>query len=249
MMKKTDPTASSHNYIKLTSKLPRKHTSILTQLRTGHIPLAKHLHRIGKCDSPICPDCLWSSESVQHFMLHCPAHQEARQRLRNKTGDRNIDITEIFTKPDKLQALFKYVAETGRLRNTFNNIPELVGNQEDQLEGRWRRRRNTRTGGETDDPTRSQDEEASYTRNDTRRRRRQPHAQRHHKTKKTTTRVVRCEVLHKKSLKQRQRRFESHYVATPSRWWRTFFHRITEPRLYITYQYYTLLHMVSHNGE
>ena len=72
-MKWTDPLASD-NFIKLTLKLPRKLTTILTQLRTGHAPLAKHLHHIKKADSPMCPTCLQNSESIQHFMLHCPAH-------------------------------------------------------------------------------------------------------------------------------------------------------------------------------
>ena len=64
-MKNTDPTAPSSEFLKLTAKLPRKLTSILTQLRTGHAPLAKHLHRIKKTDSPICPACLQETETVQ----------------------------------------------------------------------------------------------------------------------------------------------------------------------------------------
>ena len=47
-MKKTDPTAPAKDYLKPTAKLPRKLTSILTQLRTEHAPLAKHLHHIKK---------------------------------------------------------------------------------------------------------------------------------------------------------------------------------------------------------
>jgi hypothetical protein len=57
-MKKTNPTAPAYAFLKLTAQLPRKLTSILTQLQTGHAPLAKHLHRIKKADSPMCPSCL-----------------------------------------------------------------------------------------------------------------------------------------------------------------------------------------------
>jgi hypothetical protein len=73
-MKITDPSAPSNKFLKLTAQLPRTLTSILTQLQTGHAPLAKHLHRIKKTDSPMCPACLQGTETVQHFMLHCPAH-------------------------------------------------------------------------------------------------------------------------------------------------------------------------------
>jgi len=80
-MKKMDPTTPSSKYINLVTKLPRKLASILSQLKMGHAPLAKHLHHMGKTNSPICPACLQSEETVHHFMLHCPAHQAARQTL------------------------------------------------------------------------------------------------------------------------------------------------------------------------
>jgi hypothetical protein len=105
-MKKTDPTTPSRKYIDLITDLPRKIASILSQLRTGHAPLAKHLHWIGKSDSPICPDCQQSEETIQHFLLHCMAHQAARQALCNSTGGRDINIMKLLTMPKTLPALF-----------------------------------------------------------------------------------------------------------------------------------------------
>jgi len=124
-MMKTDPTTPSNRYINLITKLPRKLASILPQLRMGHAPLAKHLHRIRKINSPICPVCQQSEETIQHLILHCPVHQAARQTLRNSIGGRNINITKILTSPKSLWALFKYVAETGQLHSTFGELPEL----------------------------------------------------------------------------------------------------------------------------
>jgi zinc-binding in reverse transcriptase len=132
-MEKTDPTTPSCRYVDLIMDLLRKIASILLQLRTGHAPLAKHLNRIGKSDSPICPDCQQSKETVQHFLLHCTAHQAARQTLRNSTGGRDINITKLLTTPKTLLALFRYVAVTGRFRNTFRDIPTL---SEEQQRGR-----------------------------------------------------------------------------------------------------------------
>ena len=81
-MKATDPVAPSRKYLKLIDNMPRKQVSLLTQLCTSHIiPLAKHLHCINRNDSPPCPICHSSSKSVTHFMLHCPAHCNARQKL------------------------------------------------------------------------------------------------------------------------------------------------------------------------
>jgi ribonuclease HI len=112
-MKSIDPTTPSRKYIDLITDLPWKIASILSQLRTGHAPLAKYLHHIGKIDSPLCPGCQQSEETVQHLLLHCTAHQAARQALCNSTGGRDINITKLLTTPKTLPALFHYIAATG----------------------------------------------------------------------------------------------------------------------------------------
>jgi ribonuclease HI len=137
-MRRTDPSTPSHKHIDLITKLPRKLASILTQLRTGHAPLAKHLFRLGKVNSPICPACLQNDETVQHLLLHCPAHQTARQTLRSSTGGRNIDVTRILTSTKTLRALFKFLAETRRLHDTFGELPD-IGEQEAERTRRGRR--------------------------------------------------------------------------------------------------------------
>jgi zinc-binding in reverse transcriptase len=145
-MKKTDPTAPSNKYIRLITNLPRKLASILTQLQTGHAPLAKHLHCIGKSDSPICPACQQAEETVQHFLIHCPAHRIARQTLCNNMGGRDINTMKLLTMPKMLCALFKYVAETGRFCGTFGDIPSL--DEEDQRQRAHREERGQSRHGE-----------------------------------------------------------------------------------------------------
>ena len=124
-MKKMDPTAMSNKYLTLIAALPRKAASILTQLRIGHAPLAKHLHHIGKADSPICPACLQHDKTIKHLMLHCPAHHAARQVLYNKMGGRDINITKLLMTLKTLQALFCFIAATDRFHSTFGDIPTL----------------------------------------------------------------------------------------------------------------------------
>jgi len=124
-MKKTDPMTPSNKYLKLITPLLRKFTSILSQLRMGHVPLAKHLHHIGKVDSPTCPACQQAEETIQHFLLHCPAHNAARQTLHNNMGGRSIDITKLLTILKTLHALFLYIMETGRWQSTFGKLLTL----------------------------------------------------------------------------------------------------------------------------
>jgi hypothetical protein len=124
-MKKTDLTAMSNKYPMLITPLPRKMASILTQMRTGHVPLAKHLHHIGKANSPTCPACQQHKEMIEHLLLHCLAHQDARQALRSKVEGRNIIIAKLLTMPKTLQLLFCFIAATRRFHNTFREVPTL----------------------------------------------------------------------------------------------------------------------------
>ncbi|KAF8983529.1 hypothetical protein BDQ17DRAFT_1184606, partial [Cyathus striatus] len=51
--------------------LPRKLSTLLVYLITGHCPLRHHLHRIGKTDNPFCTSCRHKRETVDHFLFHC----------------------------------------------------------------------------------------------------------------------------------------------------------------------------------
>jgi hypothetical protein len=134
-MKNLKPSAPSNKYLMLIAPLPRKAASILTQLRTGHTPLAKYLHHIKKVDSPTCPACKQNDKSVQHYILHCPAHQQARQQLRNNIGGRDISLKNLFAKSELMRVLFQYVTTIQRFRSVYGNIPAL---REEEREERRR---------------------------------------------------------------------------------------------------------------
>jgi hypothetical protein len=76
----------------------------------------------------MCPACLQGTETVQHFMLHCPAHREVRQTLRNSTGGRDINIPKLLTTAKSLRAIFRYVADTGHFHNDLDQIPSVNEN-------------------------------------------------------------------------------------------------------------------------
>jgi hypothetical protein len=59
-----DPTMPSAAFLRITKDMPRRHTSLLIQLRTWHVVLNKYLHKIGKADSPLCPACQSTHETV-----------------------------------------------------------------------------------------------------------------------------------------------------------------------------------------
>ncbi|EIN05380.1 hypothetical protein PUNSTDRAFT_31042, partial [Punctularia strigosozonata HHB-11173 SS5] len=86
----------------------------LVQLRTGHVPLHKHLHRIQVIESPICPTCKCEEESVLHYLLYCPTYDEQRGELQRELGRKAREPTYLLTSPHALPHLFRYIAQTGR---------------------------------------------------------------------------------------------------------------------------------------
>jgi hypothetical protein len=85
-----DPTMPSATFLKITKNMPRRHTSLLIQLRMGHVALNKHLHKIGKADSPLCPACQSTQETMHHNLFRCPAFSEQRKTLGGRLKRRKL---------------------------------------------------------------------------------------------------------------------------------------------------------------
>jgi len=71
-MRQIDQSLPLDKFLEITSSLNHRQTSVLTQLRTGHILINKHLHRIGKSDMPYCPQ------------FTCPRYAQERHQLVTK---------------------------------------------------------------------------------------------------------------------------------------------------------------------
>ena len=54
------------------------------QFRLGHTPENQYLKRTRRADSARCPACGDKEETVEHFMLRCPAYAHERWALTEK---------------------------------------------------------------------------------------------------------------------------------------------------------------------
>lgn len=81
--KAIDESAPSRQYWKISRDLTKRRASTLIQLRTGHIPLKTHLHRINHASDPYCPSCVAKRETILHFILSCPKYSRAREASRH----------------------------------------------------------------------------------------------------------------------------------------------------------------------
>jgi hypothetical protein len=123
---KIDNTLPSKSYHKETAGLTRAQTSLITQLRTGHIPLNRHLHRIKRATTPICPACSKADETVHHYLFECRPHEHARHGLRKKLGRKSASIKELLGRRKGILALLRYVADTRRLEGAFGDVTPIL---------------------------------------------------------------------------------------------------------------------------
>ena len=117
-----DDSLPSKKFIQLTALLPRRHASLLIQLRTAHAPLNYHLHRIAKVDSPSCPECGHPRETVAHFVLDCVAFGAARARMSYRLGPAAYSLQALLTEPTALRHLFRYIHDTRRFAASYGNL-------------------------------------------------------------------------------------------------------------------------------
>ncbi|KAJ7747562.1 hypothetical protein B0H16DRAFT_1267288, partial [Mycena metata] len=92
----------------------------LFQLRSRHAPLARHLHRLQKIPSPICPCCGLHEETVDHYLHFCSAHEGARRRL-HATSRKARYTKHLLSDPDLFPDFFLFVQRTGRFHSVFGD--------------------------------------------------------------------------------------------------------------------------------
>jgi ribonuclease HI len=112
-----DPSAPSKNFSLLVAELPRRHSSLLFQLRTGHAPLNKHLHRIAKVPNPTCQQCHQREETVHHFLIACPSYARQRHVLRNEIS--HTPSQEFAEQPEMHQTAIPLHGKHSQTRTNF----------------------------------------------------------------------------------------------------------------------------------
>src|SRR5258706_9659200 len=126
-IKSIDPSFPSSKYILATDGLNRKHTSVLTQLRTGHIPLNGHLFRINKADSPHCSHCPNMVEDVPHLLFHCNKYAIQRHRFVMAIKRKAFHTRHILSNPAAIRHTLNFVNSTRRFHHTYGDTtPTLM---------------------------------------------------------------------------------------------------------------------------
>lgn len=100
------------HYLILIRPLSRRHAALLFQLRTGHVALNSHLHRIGCAESPICPACEEREETVEYVLLYYLAYARARMRILYRYGVKALILTSLLNRNHLIPSLFNFLHAT-----------------------------------------------------------------------------------------------------------------------------------------
>jgi len=104
-----DPSMPSAKFRKDTVSLACWQASLLIQLRTGHIPLRKHLYRIGKVDAPTFPTCNAGDKMVHHYLLACPVHACHRRVLELHLKRQARSVKTLLSNLKAFPHLFRFI--------------------------------------------------------------------------------------------------------------------------------------------
>jgi ribonuclease HI len=113
-----DPSMPSNNFMQEIKDLPRLHSSILLQLRTGHAPLNYFLHKIGQADSPTCLKCRHEDETVIHYLVRCPFYDHFRLRFFYPLGRGASQLPFLLTDKKAMKQVVKFALATKRFLHT-----------------------------------------------------------------------------------------------------------------------------------
>src|SRR5882724_7354391 len=117
-LRSIDPSMPSSRFRKDTQSMERWKTSLLVQLRTGHIPLQAHLKRISKTNSLTCLRCHKVDETVGHYLTECEAFATQRGRMERQLRRAAKSVSTLLTNPKAFACLFRFIHDTGRFRGT-----------------------------------------------------------------------------------------------------------------------------------
>jgi hypothetical protein len=115
-MKKIDASLPSWRTYKMLASLSQRATSILMQLRMGHVGLNVFLRKISTVDSALCLRCC-TPESVAHFLLHCRCFDKERNELKWSIGKAACSLPRLLSMPKNILHTVKYIESSRRFRD------------------------------------------------------------------------------------------------------------------------------------
>lgn len=102
------------------NSLEKGQAAAIFQLRCGHCPLKKFLHRIGAEEDDRCETCK-AVETPAHFLIYCKRYKKERRTFRQRLKEEEIKIDfnsarKLLDTPKVFPLLAQFIQETGRFQ-------------------------------------------------------------------------------------------------------------------------------------
>ena len=104
-------------FIVIALPVPSRCKSCSSHVSTAHFRLHRFLNHfcsLVQVDSPICQCCRRVNETVEHIIMSCQVHAEARRALGWATGRDTHSLRKLLSNPGTMPHLLDYVAATWR---------------------------------------------------------------------------------------------------------------------------------------
>lgn len=112
------------------NKLEKGQAAAIFQLRCGHCPLRKYLHRIGVEDSNKCESCS-AVETPAHFLIYCKKYTSQRKWFRTRLKEEKIKVNinsavALLDTPQVFPLLAEFIQDTDRFHylRTYLDSPK-----------------------------------------------------------------------------------------------------------------------------
>lgn len=125
----TGPFPSKH-YASTVARLSRRHAGLYMQLRSGHVPLAAYLTRIGRTLTATCPTCGEGPETVYHFLRECPTYAVHPSVYLDGLGRAGRSVRFLLSSDEARRPLFKFINAIGRFRRIFRAFSDVAEDEE-----------------------------------------------------------------------------------------------------------------------
>ena len=94
----------------------RIHIAWIARLRTGHTSLNGYLKRFNIVDDATCPECGDARETVHHFLMVCPKHEELRDKMRREVGEGGMKEEKLLGDHRRIKHTVEFIEGTGRFK-------------------------------------------------------------------------------------------------------------------------------------
>lgn len=116
------------------NNLEKGQAAAIFQLRCGHCPLRKFLHRIGAEESDKCETCS-TRETPTHFLIYCKKYRTQRRDFQKQLKDEHIKVdfnsaTKLLDTPKAFPYLAQYIQATGRFQHLKTYLDSSPPDQE-----------------------------------------------------------------------------------------------------------------------